>query len=77
MRRDSAGEPSGDHAGGLQIVLFEHDHMPVAVDAVLAEAQRGDLNAGLRQVLGGAVIVGRMIGSLGGDDDRRDIGKVW
>jgi hypothetical protein len=33
---DSVGEPSGDHRGNLLIVLFRHDHVPVAVDAVSA-----------------------------------------
>jgi hypothetical protein len=76
MRRDSAGEPSGDHTGDLQIVVFQHDHVPVAVDAVLAEPQRGDFDSGLRQILGGAVVVSRMVGSLGGDDDCRNISKA-
>jgi hypothetical protein len=41
-------EPPGYHVGDLQIILFQHDHVPVAVDAVVAEAQRGNLYTGLR-----------------------------
>ena len=48
MRRDSVGEPPGDHTGDLQIVIFQHDHVPVAVDAVLTQPQCGNLDAGLR-----------------------------
>ena len=76
MRRDGVGEPSGDHTGDLQIVIFQHHHVPVAVNAVLTQPQCGNLDAGLRQILGRAVVVSRMIGSLGGDDDCRNIGKV-
>ena len=76
MRRDSVGEPPGDHTGDLQIVIFQHHHVPVAVNAVLTQPQCGNLDAGLRQVLGGAMVVGRVIGGLGGDDDCRDIGEV-
>ena len=31
---------------------------------------------GLRQIFGCTVVVSRMIGSFGGDDDRRDVGEV-
>jgi hypothetical protein len=75
-RRNSARQPSRDHARDLEIVLLQHNHVPVAVDAVIAEAQRSDLDPGLHQVLGGAVVVRRVIGSLGGDHDRRDIDEV-
>ena len=71
MRRERVGQPSADRAGDLQIVLFQHDHVPVAMDAVLAEAQRGHLYPGLRQVFGRAVVIGRVIGSLGGVVSRR------
>jgi hypothetical protein len=37
MRRHGSSEPVNDHAGNLQIVLFQHDHMPIAVDAMIAE----------------------------------------
>jgi hypothetical protein len=58
VRRDGVGKPADDQAGNLQIVLFQHDHVPVAVDAVIAEAQRGELDPGLRQILGGTMVVG-------------------
>ena len=46
------------------------------MDPMIAEAQRCDLDSGLCQILGGTVVVNRMIGSLGGDHDRRDMRKI-
>src|SRR5437763_10468052 len=46
------------------------------MDAMIAKAQRGDLHPGLRQILGGTVIVDRMIGSLRRDDEGWDVGKI-
>ena len=46
------------------------------MDALIAEAERGDRYPGLRQIFGGAVVVNRMIGSLRRDDGGRDIGKI-
>jgi hypothetical protein len=46
------------------------------MDPVIAQAKRCDLDSGLRQILDGTVVVNRMIGSLGGDQDRRDIRKI-
>jgi len=76
MCRDSAGEPSGDHSGDFQVVLFQHDHVRVAMKALVAEAECGDLYPRLRQIFGGTVVVNRMIGSLGRDDGGRDIDKI-
>jgi hypothetical protein len=53
--RDSTGQPSGDHSGNLQIVLFQHDHVRVAVDALITKAERGDLYPRLRKIFGRAV----------------------
>ena len=50
--------------------------MAVAADAFVLQANQFGLDPGLRQVLGGAMVVGRVIGGLGGDDDCRDIGEV-
>ena len=41
--RDTTGEPSGDRSGNLQIVLFQHDHVRVAMVALIAKAECGDL----------------------------------
>src|SRR5215469_9321053 len=76
MCRDSTGEPSGDHSGDFQVVLFQHDHVRVAMKALVAEAECGDLYPRLRQIFGGTVVVNRMIGSLGRDDGGRDIDKI-
>ena len=54
-RRDGTGEPCGDQAGDLQIVLFQHDHVCIAMDPMIAKAQRSDLYLGLRKILGGTV----------------------
>jgi hypothetical protein len=43
---------------------------------MIAEAQRGNLHPGLRQILGCTVIVNRMIGSLRRDDEGWDVGKI-
>ena len=76
VRWNSTGEPFKDYAGNLQIVLFQHDHVPVAVVPVIAEAQGSDLYPSLRQILRGTVIVNRTIGSLSCDDESRDIGEI-
>src|SRR3954447_6128560 len=46
------------------------------MEAMIAKAQRSDLHPGLRQILGGTVIVNGMIGSLRRDDEGWDVGKI-
>ena len=46
------------------------------MDAMIAKAQRSHLHPGLCQILGRTVIVNRMIGSLRGDDEGWNVGKI-
>ena len=51
--RDTTGAPSGDRSGNLQIVLFQHDHVRVAMEALIAKAECADLYPRLREIIGG------------------------
>ena len=60
--RDTTGEPSGDRSGNLQIVLFQHDDVrvameapiaKVAMEALIAKAECGDIYPRLREIIGG------------------------
>src|SRR6267378_3558716 len=49
--------PFVDHAGDVEIVLLDHHHMAVAANALVLQADVFGLDAGLIEVLRGAVIV--------------------
>jgi hypothetical protein len=46
------GRASGDRSSNLQIVLFQHDHVRVAMEALIAKAERGDLYPRLSEIIG-------------------------
>ncbi len=71
-----AVEPLRDHGGDGGAVFLDHHHVAVAVHANIGEADLGVGHAGLREVGGGAVIVGRVIGRLAGDDHDRHMRQV-
>jgi hypothetical protein len=56
---DLATEPIGDDAGNLIAIALEHHHMGVAMNAEIGESQMLVWYAGLRQIFGRALIVGR------------------
>ena len=56
------GRASGDRSSNLQIVLFQHDHVrvameapiaKVAMDALIAMAECGDIYPRLHEIIGG------------------------
>ncbi len=71
-----AGEPIGNEAGDLGAVLFQHQHMAVAVNATLFEPDEIDLNPAVAQILHSAMIVGRVIRRLAGHQHDRDVRQI-
>src|SRR5215469_13717262 len=55
---------------------FPADHVRVAMAALIAKAECGDLYPRLREIFGGPVVANCVIGSLGRDDGGRDIDKI-
>src|SRR5712692_3234376 len=61
-------EPARDHRGDLPVVLFQHHHVAVAADTQIGEPDERGVDSRLTQVFHRAVIVGRVVGRLGGED---------
>src|ERR1051326_1769690 len=68
--------PIVDHLGDLEVVLFDHHHMPVAVDALGVERHPFGLGAGLVEIFHGAVVIEPVIRGFGRDHHDRDALEV-
>ena len=69
-------EPLGHDGTDLRIVLLQHHHVAVAVDADIGELDPGGMDAGLLKVLDGAMIVRRVIGRLRRQDQNRQLLEI-
>src|SRR5262245_3807866 len=61
---DVLDHPFVDHMRDLEIVLLDHHHVAVAMDAFVLQPDEFGPDACLTEILGGAVIVGLVIGGL-------------
>src|SRR3954465_12801689 len=59
-----------------QVVLFGWNPVGVAMDAARFESEGRVHDTRLREILGSAVVVRRVIGRLAGDDNNRDTAQV-
>src|SRR5262245_16844177 len=62
-------QPLVDEIGDFKIVFFDHQHMAVAADTHIFQPHEGGGYASLHQVLGGAVVVHRVIRRLCREND--------
>src|SRR5580658_9053119 len=68
--------PVVDHLGDLKIVLLDHHHVTVAVDAFALQRHPFGLHPGLIEIFDRAVVVELVVRRLRRDHDGRDIFQV-
>ena len=69
-------DPVRDDARDFEIVLFQHHHMAVAVNAPVCQADEIVPDARLRQILRRTMIIRGMIRRFGGKDRDRNIAQI-
>ncbi len=69
--------PLVDQMGDVEVVLLQHHHVAVAVNALVLQADVLGLDAGLGEVLRGAVVVDLMIGGFRRHHHDRDVLQVY